>query len=417
MKKCKDAIVIEKKEETSMLTKNLFLLIIVDLILLSIDPELPRTLLAEASPTRGCPKRSRGEGLEKHPRRRSKKEEETEPFRGVLGEIDPSQPTCGQSQLSLGAGEGMLTEANIRDQKMTCRPSSIPFPIAWDNSMSLNSGVSEDSPKDMKNICNEEPEKQQVTDKSDRKSSDECFEAKSQESESPEKKHGGGVQKIKKLLSSPFKKQYGVNLKRHDVGRDTTRSTPGTPVTEKPPVSKPFFSFPTRIKAKNNPPSGVTSPTHEGGPEWQQRLDPDQREELCKVLSPEMKEKLNSGFFLPEYEKLLHLLYVDSETLRSLLSTSEGAEQVCSVLPPEKGKQLHSDLPFKAKKGLLFKFFDDEQEISRNVSTSSADSGYSSGLPASPAVPHKKSVSSEFKKCSVQQVKHMSEALEKNGGF
>ena len=72
----------------------------------------------------------------------------------VLGEIDPSQPTCGQSQLSLGADKGVLTEANIRDQKMTCRPSSIPFPIAWDNSISLNLGVSEDSPKDTENLKN-----------------------------------------------------------------------------------------------------------------------------------------------------------------------------------------------------------------------------------------------------------------------
>lgn len=112
-------------------------------------------------------------------------------FQLVLGEIDPSQPTCGQSQLSLGAGEGMLTEANIRDQKMTCRPSSIPFPIAWDNSISLNFGVSEDSPKDTENICNEEHKEQKVIGKSDRKSSDECSEAKSQDSKSP-KKHRGG---------------------------------------------------------------------------------------------------------------------------------------------------------------------------------------------------------------------------------
>ncbi|WP_265023537.1 hypothetical protein [Wolbachia endosymbiont (group A) of Epistrophe grossularia] len=113
-----------------------------------------------SSPTQEFPKRSRGKGLEKHPRRRSKKEEETEPFRGMLGEIDSSQSTCGQSQLSLGAGEGMLTEDNIPDQK---RSSSIPSPRAWKNSMSLNSGVSEDSLKDTENIYNEEPEKQQVT--------------------------------------------------------------------------------------------------------------------------------------------------------------------------------------------------------------------------------------------------------------
>ncbi len=273
--------------------------------------------------------------------------------------------TQSRPSSSKGADESMLIE--IRGQQVRYRPSLTP-PIAWDDSTFLNLEVS-----------NEEPEKQQVTDNSDQKSSDECSEAKSQESESPEKKHGGGLfcKKGMPILAklSPFK--------RHSVERDTMCSSKSDlvyHVTEKSSVSKPFFSFPTRIKAKSNPPSGVTSPTHEGGPEWQQRLDPDQREELCKVLSPEMKEKLNSGFFLPEYEKLLHLLYVDSETLRSLLSTSEGAEQVCSVLPPEKGKQLHSDLPFKTKKGLLFKFFGDEQEISRNVSTSSADSGLGKSL-------------------------------------
>ncbi|WP_265022120.1 hypothetical protein [Wolbachia endosymbiont (group A) of Icerya purchasi] len=397
----------------------------------------PRSLF-EQPQAQKCPTRSPDGALDGPPRQWSEREEETgRVLREEIGQASTSsqqtddmphrsytsrcrqeplmsQPsTLRELLLSEGVYESMPIE--IRDQKMTCRPSSIPFPTAWDNSISLNFGVSEDSPKDTENICNEEPEKQQVTDKSDRKSSDECSEAKSQDSKYP-KKHGGGLfcKKGMPILakSSPFK--------RRSVERDTMCSSKSDlvyHVTEKSSVSKPFFSFPTRIKAKSNPPSGVTSPTHEGGPEWQQRLSPDQREELCKVLSPEMKEKLNSGFFLPGYEKLLHLLYVDSEILHSLLSTSEGAEQVCSVLPPEKGKQLHSGLPFKTKKGLLFTFFDDEQEISRNVSTSSADSGYSSGLPASPAVPHKESVSSEFKKCSVQQVKHMSEALEKNGGF
>ncbi|WP_265031947.1 hypothetical protein [Wolbachia endosymbiont (group A) of Merzomyia westermanni] len=141
---------------------------------LAIDPELPRTLLAEASQTRGCPKRSRGKGLERPPRQGS----EREGGKGGLfqlvpgkidssqstgdqsqlssGEIDLSQSTGDQSQLSLGAGEGTLTEANIQDQK---RSSSIPSLRAWDSSTFLNS---EDSLKDTENICNEEPEKQQV---------------------------------------------------------------------------------------------------------------------------------------------------------------------------------------------------------------------------------------------------------------
>ncbi|WP_353289286.1 hypothetical protein [Wolbachia endosymbiont (group A) of Paraperithous gnathaulax] len=108
--------------------------------------------------------------------------------------------------------ESMLIK--IQGQQVSYRPSLTPFPTAWDNSTFLNLEVS-----------NEESEKQQVTDKSDRKSSNECFKAKPQKNESS-KKHGGGVQKMKKWLSSTFSKQYDVNLKRHDEGRGTTRSTP-----------------------------------------------------------------------------------------------------------------------------------------------------------------------------------------------
>lgn len=274
-----------------------------------------------------------------------------------------SQPsTIRELLLSEGVYESMPIE--IRGQQVRYRPSSIPFPTAWDNSISLNFGVSEDSPKDTENICNEEPKEQKVIDKSDQKSSDECSEAKSQESESSKKQGSGSI--LSKIL---------LSFKRNDKKRSSTSSSvsaPGGFVTKKPPLPERSAS---ERKAKNNPPSEVTSPTHEGAPGGLKPLTSDERKELCKVLSPEMKEKLNSGFFPSGYEKLLHLLYVDSETLRSLLSTSEGAEQVCSVLPPEKGKQLHSDLPFQAKKGLLFKFFDDEQEISRNVSISFADSG------------------------------------------
>ncbi|MFJ5424057.1 hypothetical protein [Wolbachia endosymbiont of Drosophila barbarae] len=398
---------------------------------LSIDPELPRTLLAEPSPTRGCPKQSRGEGLERPSRQGSEREEgKGGLFQLVPGEIDPSQSTC-----------------SLR---------------AWDSSTFLNSEVS-----------NKEPEKQQVTDESDRKSSNECSEAKSQDSKSPEKKHGGGVQKIKKLLSSPFKKQYGVNLKRHDEGRDTTRSTPETPVTEKPLLSKRSAS---ERRAKNNPPSGVTSPVTEpddggfrnrprirvlrsetnggipeplpqdavskpnvpgdrnskiskdsglgslergqspplteefsdssqqnlsigvklgnmlsellnsaqnllknpassthrgvpGGPKRQASLTSSQRQELRKVLSPEMRKKLDANFFPPGYEKLLHLLYVDSEGLCSLLSSPEAKEQVCSVLPPEEKEQVQSGSPEEIVR-LLHKFFSN-QKISDNCLLSS----------------------------------------------
>ncbi|MCX3065460.1 hypothetical protein [Wolbachia endosymbiont of Drosophila pseudotakahashii] len=114
---------------------------------LAIDPELPRTLLAEASQTQEFPKRSRGKGLERPPRQESEIEGGKRGlFQLVPEEIDSSQSTCGQSQLSL-----------------TRRPPSILSPRAWDSSTFLNSGVSEDSLKDTANICNKEPEKQQVT--------------------------------------------------------------------------------------------------------------------------------------------------------------------------------------------------------------------------------------------------------------
>ncbi|MGL5029490.1 MAG: hypothetical protein ACRC6C_05375 [Wolbachia pipientis] len=88
----------------------------------------PRSLF-EQPQTQKCPTRSPDGALDGPSRQWSEREEETgRMFQLVLGEIDPSQPTCGQSQLSLGADKGMLTEANIRDQKMTCGPSSIPSP-------------------------------------------------------------------------------------------------------------------------------------------------------------------------------------------------------------------------------------------------------------------------------------------------
>ncbi|WP_264718915.1 hypothetical protein [Wolbachia endosymbiont (group A) of Lasioglossum morio] len=142
---------------------------------LSIDPELPRTLLAEASLTRKFPKRSRGEGLERPPRQGSEREGGTGRLLRVLREgigqastssqqTDDmprrsymsryrrtplmSQPsTLRELSLSEGADESMLIE--IRDQK---RSSSIPSLRAWDSSTFLNPEVS-----------NEEPEKQQVT--------------------------------------------------------------------------------------------------------------------------------------------------------------------------------------------------------------------------------------------------------------
>ncbi|BET31881.1 hypothetical protein [Wolbachia pipientis] len=416
-----------------------------------------------SSPKQELTKRSRGEGLERPPRQGSEREEgKGGLFQLVPGEIDSSQSTGDQSQLSSGEIDLSQSTGDQLQPSLTCGSSSIPSLRAWDSSTFLNLEVS-----------NKESEKQQVTDESDQKSSDEYSDAKSQESESPEKKHGGGVQKIKKLLSSPFKKQYGVNLKRHDEGRDTTRSTPETPVTEKPLLSKRSAS---ERRAKNNPPSGVTSPVTEpddggfrnrprirvlrsetnggipeplpqdavskpnvpgdrnskiskdsglgslergqspplteefsdssqqnlsigvklgnmlsellnsaqnllknpassthrgvpGGPKRQASLTSSQRQELRKVLSPEMRKKLDANFFPPGYEKLLHLLYVDSEGLCSLLSSPEAKEQVCSVLPPEEKEQVQSGSPEEIVR-LLHKFFSN-QKISDNCLLSS----------------------------------------------
>ncbi|WP_265027125.1 hypothetical protein [Wolbachia endosymbiont (group A) of Bombylius major] len=451
---------------------------------LSIDPELPRTLLTEPSPTRESPTRGRSQDrvLGESPRQWSEREEETGRMSQlVLEEIDPSQPTCGQSQLSLGAGEGMLTGASIGDpyfspssssrvitppfhygipsrlillttkndpksssseffarspcfedvnilsmkseehdkseqgacsqvgvrgslplegaqaddesmlieirgQQVRYRPSSIPFPTAWDNSISLNFGVFEDSPKDTENICNEEPEKQQVTDESDRESSDECSKAKPQKNEAP-KKPGSGLQsKIKSffsLLSKP--KQHDASLKRHDVGRDTTRSTPETPVTEKSSVSKSFFSFPNRIKAKSNPPSGVASPTHEGASGGLKPLTSDERKELRPFLSPEEQKKLDSGSL--EDAQIKYLLYTFGGKRETHLSIENETSQLWQLTKAQ--------LP--------------DNSSSKKVDR---DSGFCSM--GSPAVPHKGSVSSECKECSVQQAKYMSKALEKN---
>ncbi len=310
---------------------------------IEIDPGLPRTLLAEASPTQEFPTQS--QGVVKDSSRQGSEREEGKGglFQLVPGKIDSSQSTGDQSQLSL----------------------SIPSPTAWNDSTFLNLEGS-----------NEEPEKQQVTDESDRKSSDECSEAKSQDSKSP-KKHGGGVQKMKKWLSSTFSKQYDVNLKRHDEGRGTTRSTPETPVTKKSSVSKLFSSFPARIRARSNPSSAVTSPTHEGGPEWQQRLNPDQREELRPFLSPELRKKLDSNSLSPEDEQLKHLLY-----------TPSGQEKMKKN--------------FESQELQLRRLA--EAQLS-SPDNSNRDSGFSSmGSPVSPVVQHKGSAPLKVTECSVQQV-------------
>ncbi|WP_264731169.1 hypothetical protein [Wolbachia endosymbiont (group A) of Sphaerophoria taeniata] len=262
-------------------------------------------------------------------------------------------------------------------------------------------GILGDYPKGTESICGVEPEKQQV--------SDECSEAKSQESESP-KKHGGGLQStIKSFLSSPSKpKQHDASLKRCDVGRDTMHSSlsaPGDFVTEKPPLSERSAS---ERRAKNNSPSKETSPVHStiigsipglpsqgttvvesnSGLKSQKRLDLDQREELRPFLSSEMKEKLDSNSFSPGEEQHLYLTHTPSgkcEITKSFESPEENLMRCVNA-------QLPSSDNLSSEK------------VNR-------DSSFCSIGSASPAVPHKGSVSSELK--HPQQVKHMSEALGK----
>ncbi|WP_265040591.1 hypothetical protein [Wolbachia endosymbiont (group A) of Ectemnius continuus] len=251
--------------------------------------------------------------------------------------------------------------------------------------------VSSSHSPSVEDVNDVEPEKQQV--------SDECSEAKSQESESP-KKHGVSLQRIKNFFFSPSKpKQHDASFKRCDVGRDTTRSIPAISVTEKPPVSKPFFSFPIRIRAKSNPSSKVTSPVHStingsipglssqgttvesnSGLKSQKRLDPDQREELRPFLSPELQNKLNSNSFSPEEEQRLYLMYTLSgkRELRLILSPKEIEQlNLCKQSPLPQSEASSTKSPVKeieARQLLL-----DGSKID--------DSGYSSmPAPASPAV-------------------------------
>ncbi|WP_341822452.1 hypothetical protein [Wolbachia endosymbiont (group A) of Clivina fossor] len=323
------------------------------------------------------------------------------------------QPVDAWSFQASSAGPSLWSQSGPSSWKGTNESTSIGN-STWYVSLSGSPdlGILGDYPKGTESICGVEPEKQQVTDKSDRESSDECSEAKSQESESP-KKHGGGLQSIiKSFLSSPSKpKQHDASLKRCDVGRDTMHSSvsaPGDFVTEKPPLSERSAS---ERRAKNNSPSKETSPVHStiigsipglpsqgttvvesnSGLKSQKRLDLDQREELRPFLSSEMKEKLDSNSFSPGEEQHLYLTHTPSgkcEITKSFESPEENLMRCVNA-------QLPSSDNLSSEK------------VNR-------DSGFCSIGSASPAVPHKGSVSSECKECSVQQAKYMSKALEKN---
>lgn len=360
---------------------------------LSIDPKLRFRALSRSPSTElsnmelESPTCSQSVASKDSPRQRSEEGEEGPRLLNYVNSVRTSDrpltdlsyatTSCGVPGISrdLSAGEGTLTEANIPDQK---RSSLTPFPTAWNDSTFLNLEGS-----------NEEPEKQQVTDKSDRKSSDEYSEAKSQDSKSPEKKHGDGLLCSNSSIGSMWSKLKGnvlPSLKRNNKGRgsvysiSSSVSAPVGPVTKKPPGSKSFLSFPTRKKAKSNPPSEVTSPTHEGVPEWQQRLDPDQREELRLFLSPELRKKLDSNSLSPEDEQLKHLLYTPSgqeKMKKNFESQEENLRQ-----------SVNEQLPANSS----------SKKVDR-------DSGFSSmGSPASPVVQHKGSAPLKVTECSVQQV-------------
>ncbi len=216
-------------------------------------------------------------------------------------------------------------DKNVRDTWYVSSPLT-----TRNDPTSSNSEFSARSPG-VEDVNGVEPEKQQV--------SDECSEAKSQESESP-KKHGGRT--ILNKILSPFK--------RNNKNRSSTSSSvsaPGGFVTEKPPVSKSSFSFPSRIKAKSNPPSEVTSPTHEGAPGGLKPLTSDERKELRPFLSPELQKKLDSNSFSPVEEQHLYLTHTLSGK-REIKNSFENPEEnlrrsVKAQLPGDRSSQAFAD--------------------------------------------------------------------------
>ncbi|WP_341811313.1 hypothetical protein [Wolbachia endosymbiont (group A) of Oxytorus armatus] len=311
-----------------------------------------------SSPTQEFPKRSRGKGLKRPPRQGSEREEgKGGLFQLVPGEIDPSQSTCGQSQLSsgeidlsqstcdqsqlsLGTGEGMLTEDNIPDQK---RSSSIPPPIAWDDSTFLNPEVS-----------NEESEKQQVTDKSDRKSSDECSKAKPQKQErdsvySSASTPEGSVSKKPSLSNPPSgvtspvtEPDDGGFLNRPKIRALRSKTNGGIPEPlPQDAVSKPNVpgdrnskiskdsGFESLERPQSN--SSITTSTVPG------------ISESRKDLNPPVDNKRPQSLPLAGFSTC-----ASNETVKAFLcfldyfSSSEGKKQLPSLLSSEAGKQLSS---------------------------------------------------------------------------
>ncbi|WP_341812194.1 hypothetical protein [Wolbachia endosymbiont (group A) of Conops quadrifasciatus] len=415
-------------------------------------------------------------------------------------QVSSSEPSSSKGANESGsAGTNTCTQNPCSSSKGADKSARttwyVSFPLTTGNDpMSSSLGVFADSPsvKGKESIFSVEPEKQQVTDKSNRESSDECSEAKSQKSEFPssqkesksnlslDRNTSSRLRSIgEHLIGKFFKKKKGsknnsfsdgstpsgfledTSFERNNEERDSISSSvsaPGGFVSKKPPLSKRSHS---ERKAKSNPPSKVTSPVHStingsipglpsqgvvgklnmpgdrsskifadsglgslerkqslplteefsdssqqnlligvklgnmlsellnsaqnllknpassthkgvpGGPKRQTSLTSSQREELYKVLSDEVKEKLNSSSFPPGYEKLLHLLYVDKRELRLLLSEPKAKEQVCSVLslPPEKMEQVQSSSPEEVLH-LLHTFFSN-QKISDNFLISS----------------------------------------------
>ncbi|WP_264339089.1 hypothetical protein [Wolbachia endosymbiont (group A) of Cydia splendana] len=311
---------------------------------LAIDPELPRTLLAEASQTQEFPKRSRDEGLERPPRQGSEREGGKRGlFQLVPEEIDSSQSTCGQSQLSSGEIGPSQSTCGQLQLSLTCGSSSIPSLRAWDSSTFLNLEVS-----------NEESEKQQVTDESDRKSSDECSKAKPQKQErdsvySSASTPEGSVSKKPSLSNPPSgvtspvtEPDDGGFLNRPKIRALRSKTNGGIPEPlPQDAVSKPNVpgdrnskiskdsGFESLERPQSN--SSITTSTVPG------------ISESRKDLNPPVDNKRPQSLPLAGFSTC-----ASNETVKAFLcfldyfSSSEGKKQLPSLLSSEAGKQLSS---------------------------------------------------------------------------
>ncbi|WP_341814570.1 hypothetical protein [Wolbachia endosymbiont (group A) of Chalcis sispes] len=277
---------------------------------LSIDPELRFRALSRSPSTElldmklESPTCSQGVASKDSPRQGSEREGgKGGLFQLVPGKIDSSQSTGDQSQLSL----------------------SIPSPIAWNDSMSLNSVAS-----------NEESEKQQVTDESDRKSSDEYSEAKSQDAVSKPNVPGDRNSKISKDsgFESLERPQSNSSITTSTVpGISESRKDLNPPVDNKRPQSLPLADFSTYASNKTVK-AFLCFLDYFSSPEG--------KKQLPLLLSSEAGKQLSSISDPREQENLLDFLF-----------STEGNKQLCSLFSSENKQQLHSLFSPKGKE-LLF---------------------------------------------------------------